>query len=80
MKKKFIELSEKFNGRAHARQELIKMQESGLITDWKISWNTQLKMMVQVVYSKCGFCGEYERCNTKVYPEGCLHKSSPQNI
>jgi len=48
---KFIPLKKKFNSRSHARQELDKMKEKGIISNYRIAWNTQLRMTVHVVYT-----------------------------
>lgn len=48
---KFVLLKRKFNSRSHAAQELNKMEAEGKITNYRIAWNTQLKMTVEVVYA-----------------------------
>lgn len=40
---------QKFNSRSHARQELLEWKEKGWITNYRIAWDTQLRMTVEVV-------------------------------
>ena len=49
--KKFVPLKRKFVGYAHARQELLEMEEKGEIINYRISWNAQLRMTVEVMYA-----------------------------
>ena len=51
MKNKFVKLNKKFNSRSHACQELDKMQKKGEITDYIVSWDAQLRMVVEVVFA-----------------------------
>ena len=48
---KFVYLKSKFNSRAHARQEMKELYKKQLITNYRIAWDTQLRMTVEVVYS-----------------------------
>jgi len=48
---KFVPLKRKFNNRSHAQQELDKMIARREISNYRIAWNTQLKMTVEVVYA-----------------------------
>jgi hypothetical protein len=45
----FIPIKQKFNSRSHARQELLEWKKNGWISNYKIAWNTQLRMTVEVV-------------------------------
>jgi len=40
-----------FKSRSHARQELDKLIKKGLISNYRISWDTQLRMKVEVKHT-----------------------------
>lgn len=45
----FFYIKQKFNSRSHAEQELLEWKEKGWITNYRIAWDTQLRMTVEVV-------------------------------
>ncbi len=51
----FIPVKQKFNSRSHARQEMQEWIKHGWITNYRIAWNAQLKMTVEVILgdSRC---------------------------
>ena len=50
----FVSVRHPFNSRSHAQQELDKLQKKGLISNYRIAWNAQLQMTVEVKYTdKC---------------------------
>lgn len=54
----FIYLKQPFNNRSHAQQEMDKLRAKGLISNYRIAWDTQLRMTVEVVYTDR--CCDYE--------------------
>jgi hypothetical protein len=54
----FVYVRHSFNSRSHARQEMDKMTARGLISNYRIAWDTQLRMTVEVVYTDK--CCDYE--------------------
>lgn len=45
----FIPVKQKFNSRSHASQEMQEWIKFGWITNYRIAWDTQLRMTVEVV-------------------------------
>lgn len=54
----FIYVRHPFNNRSHAEQEMNKMTVKGLISNYRIAWDTQLRMTVEVIYTDK--CCDYE--------------------
>ena len=54
----FIYLKQSFNNRSHAQQEMDELRAKGLISNYRIAWDTQLRMTVEVVYTDK--CCDYE--------------------
>lgn len=46
---RFFYIKQKFNNQSHASQELLKWKEKGWIINYRIAWDTKLRMTVEVV-------------------------------
>jgi len=63
----FVYVRNPFNNRSHAEQEMDKMTARGLISNYRIAWDTQLRMTVEVVYTdKCCDCEMHRRLRDEV--------------